>query len=35
MVNFRAGLFNPGKVALGTHWIRDWVVSRAGLEAVK
>jgi len=30
----RSGRFTPRERAPGTHWIRDWVGSRAGLEAV-
>jgi hypothetical protein len=30
----RPGRFNPREIAPGTHWIGDWVGSRAGTDAV-
>jgi hypothetical protein len=29
-----AGRFTPGEIALGTHWIGDWMVLRIGLDDV-
>jgi hypothetical protein len=31
----RPSLFTPGERAPGTHWIRDWVDPRAGLDEVE
>jgi hypothetical protein len=31
----RTGSFTPGEIAPGTHWIRDWVDHRAGLDDVE
>lgn len=35
MSDSRPGRFSPGEKAAGTHWVRDWVGPRSGLDEVE
>jgi hypothetical protein len=35
VVSFTPGRFTPGDTAPGTHWIRDWMGPRVGLDVEK